>query len=325
MKHHFGDFLDRSGGHWSFVPNAERHLYRLEDVSQADVSLKTLTLSASDKNWDAVARFSKLEELTLHEPSIEQLEFLPKLWWLKRLRITHARTKSIGSIARLQNLEELILEYVSGFDALSPLSELRTLRALHLENLRKVRDFSGLGGSASLQYLSIDGTFDWAQPIDNFDFLAHLNRLEFFRLGNIRCLAPWPALFGLTKLPSLKKVHIPTNLFPLEEYAFVEARLNGVPGACFQPFRRVALRHLDIPEYDIRFHFPNEELAERFPEVRVRYDGVRQVPDPDAEVFVFLGKRGGNVRCLSASAQTKCVAYETRYQDMVRKAQTENI
>lgn len=321
MKYHFGDFLDRSGGHWSFVPNAERHLYRSEDVSQANVALKTLTLSASDRNWDVVGKFSKLDELTLHEPSLEQLEFLPKLWWIRRLRITHARPKSINNIARLQNLQELILEYVSGFDDISPLAELRNLRALHLENLRRVCDFSGLGGATSLQYLGVTGTLDWAQPIESLDFLEHLGDLEIFRLGNIRCLAPPPALLGLTKLTSLKKVHIPTNLFPLEDYAFVEARLNGIPGTCFEPFRRVAWRHLDVPEEDIRFHFPKEQLPERFPEVRVRYDGVRQVPDPEAEVFEFLGKRGGSVRCRGASAHTKCAAFETRYRDMVRKAQ----
>ncbi|EKR65327.1 hypothetical protein LEP1GSC036_1779 [Leptospira weilii str. 2006001853] len=35
MKHHFGDLLDRTYGHWAILPNIERHKYHLDDWSQA--------------------------------------------------------------------------------------------------------------------------------------------------------------------------------------------------------------------------------------------------------------------------------------------------
>ncbi len=38
MKHHFGDLLDRTYGHWTIVPNVERHQYHQDDWSQVQSS-----------------------------------------------------------------------------------------------------------------------------------------------------------------------------------------------------------------------------------------------------------------------------------------------
>ena len=109
---------------------------------------------------------------------------------LKRLRLTHARPKSLDFVRGHEALEELVLEYVSGVDDLRPVAVLPNLRALHLENLRRMRDFSGLADAAKLRYLSVDGTFDWAQPISSLAFVSSLRALEHFRLGSVRVLAP---------------------------------------------------------------------------------------------------------------------------------------
>lgn len=69
--------------------------------------------------------------------------------------------KNTNFLAELPLLQELVLEYVSGFCDLSPLRELKSLRSAHFENLRIVSDFSGLSGIASLRYLCISGTLDW--------------------------------------------------------------------------------------------------------------------------------------------------------------------
>ena len=58
-------------------------------------------------------------------------------------------------------------EWRNWFWSMSPASaiylrcaELKRLRALHVENLRRVSDFSGLAGLDSLRYLAIHGTLD---------------------------------------------------------------------------------------------------------------------------------------------------------------------
>ena len=131
----------------------------------------------------------------------------------------------------LQNLEEVILEFVSGFSDLSPLRKLSKLKSLHLENLRKVTDFGGLNGLASLRYLHIDGTLAWNQPINDFSFLAGLPNLEVFSLGFIINKSPFPVLRSVLELINLKKVSIGRATFYTSEYAFLETALPSAIGA----------------------------------------------------------------------------------------------
>jgi Leucine-rich repeat (LRR) protein len=207
MKHHFADFLDREGDYWAIIPNRERYAYSADKKIKDTEKVKILTISKYDKNWKQVFDCPNIEEITLHEPSKEQVESIRILTDVERLRVTHLRTKDIDFISELNNLEELILEYVSGFHDLTPLRKLTKLRALHFENLRGVTNFDGLKGLDSLRYLHIDGTLDWNQPIKNFGFLAGLPNLEVFSLGFITNKSKFPALIPIIKLKKLKKIN----------------------------------------------------------------------------------------------------------------------
>lgn len=231
MKHHFSDFLDREGQYWTMVPNADRFIYTIDKISEDKESIKTITTGKGDMQWQQIFEFPDLEELTLHEPSKEQLKSITELSQLKRLRITHARPDNIDFIAALVNLEEVVFEYVSGFSDLSPFNNLNKIKSLHFENLRRVNDFGGLKGLDSLKYLYIDGTLDWNQPIDNFTFLEGLPNLEVFSLGWITNRSDYPALASIVNLKKLKKISIIRNTFPTKEYAFLEVALPGVQGA----------------------------------------------------------------------------------------------
>ena len=55
---------------------------------------------------------------------------------------------------------------------------LKNQKSVHFENLRRVSDFGGLAGIESLRYIYINGTFDWIQPVDNFDFLSEIRLYE---------------------------------------------------------------------------------------------------------------------------------------------------
>lgn len=240
MRHHFGDMLDRSLGHWTIAPNRDRWCFHFEDVADAPPTTEVITLTREDKNWDQVERLENLVELTLHNPSAPQFDLLTQLKSIKRLRISHARPKSVEFLRSNESLEELVLEYVSGFSSLSPIGELPVLRSLHLENLRRVSDFSGLKDALELQYLSIQGTLDWTQPVESFDFLCELKRLEFFSLWRIRNSSKAPALSCLARLPHLKKLAIASGEFPLEDYAFLQAALPSVDGASREPAKVVS-------------------------------------------------------------------------------------
>ena len=91
MRHHFGDFLDREGGYWTTIPNVERYAYRIGDVPSGSKEVTIVTIGKEDENWARALTLPNLEELTLHEPTPEQLGAIGGPHSLKRLRITHAR------------------------------------------------------------------------------------------------------------------------------------------------------------------------------------------------------------------------------------------
>lgn len=228
MRHHFADFLDRENDYWTIVPNVERFSYSLDENIDDKANVKIVILNKNDKNWKQILNFPYIEEITLNEPSKEQVQAIENLQNIKRLRISFLRINNIDFISNLTNLEELVLEYVSGFSDLSPIRKLTKLKSLHLENLRKVLNFDGLKGINSLRYLKIDGTLDWNQPIENFSFLEDLPNLEVFALGFIKNKNNFPALLPALRLFNLKQIKIGMATLETEEYAFLETALPNV-------------------------------------------------------------------------------------------------
>ncbi|SFM88202.1 hypothetical protein SAMN05428949_1159 [Chitinophaga sp. YR627] len=51
MKHHFGDFPDRTADYWTIIPNRERYAYMTDvDIPEKE-NVKTLTISKTHENW----------------------------------------------------------------------------------------------------------------------------------------------------------------------------------------------------------------------------------------------------------------------------------
>jgi hypothetical protein len=320
MRHHFGDLLGREGDYWTIIPNKERYAYRIGDVAAGSPEVTIVTIGKEDENWSRVLTLPNLEELTLHQPTTAQLLALGELRSVKRLRITQARPQTIEFISSMDGVEELVLEYVSGFNDLAPLRSLKRLRALHIENLRRVSDFGGLSGIINLQYLAVYGTTDWKQPIDDFEFLRGLPLLEVLALWEVMCRAPYPALLPALGLGKLKRLRVHGSYLATEEYALLEEGLEGVEGATWGPYRTWAYSHIELPRDDVRAHLPEEVIRSRHPEVTIAFDGKRTIEDPASRWFEFTGKGAGRVKCDSASAGSKCREYAERYQAMKKQA-----
>lgn len=222
----------------------------------------------------------------------------------------------------MRGVEELVLEYVSGFTDLSPLRGLKRLRALHMENLRRVSNFRGLSGIDSLRYLAIYGTLDWKQPIEDFEFLRGLPALEFLALFQIISKQAYPAMLPAVSLRCLKKLRLPGCYLAAEEYALLEEGLQGVDGAAWGPFRTVAYRHITLPSSDVRAQLPEVVIRRNFPEVLIRFDGKREIDDPDSRWFECTGKGAGRIKCGSPEAEQRCVDYAERYDAMKQAARS---
>lgn len=320
MKHHFGDLLDREGDYWTVIPNRERYAYFIGDVPSGSKEIITVTIGKDDENWERVFSFPNLEELTLHEPSKVQLESISQLTHIKRLRITHARPKSIEVLSSLVNVEELILEYVSGFSDLSPLRTLKKLKSLHLENLRGVKNFSGLSGIESLRYLRIDGTFDWKQPISDFEYLKGLPNLEVLSLGQIINKTDFPALLPALSLKKLKRVKISFNMFDAKEYALLSVGLEGVLGANWSAYAKTAYSRVPLSKNDVRYHLPDDVIKKNHPDVYISYTGERLINNPNDEWFEFTGKGSGRVKCGNANSTERCIEYSQKFESMKTEA-----
>lgn len=322
VKHHFADMLDRDGDYWTIIPNRERYAYVIGDVPPGSKEVTIVTIGKNDEHWQRALTLPNLDELTLHEPTNEQLKAIAVLRSVKRLRITHAHPKTLDFIQAMGAVEELVLEYVSGFTDLSPLRALKHLRALHLENLRRVSDFGGLAGVESLRYLAVYGTLDWKQPIADFEFLRGLPSLEVLGMFQVITKRPYPALLPALDLENLKMLHVSGSEFVTEEYALLEEGLPGVQGANWGPFRTWTYAYLDLPANDIRARLPAEVIRAKHPEVLISYDGRRRVEDPASRWFEATGKGAGRVKCHSPAAEAKCREYVERYAAMKAAART---
>lgn len=322
MRFHFGDMLDRDGGYWTIIPNRERYAYAIGDVPADSKEITIVTIGKNDEHWARALTLPNLEELTLHEPTNEQLEVIAALRSVKRLRITHAHPKTLDFIRALGAVEELVLEYVSGFTDLSPLRALKHLRALHIENLRRVSDFGGLAGVERLRYLAVNGTLDWKQPIADFEFLRGLPSLEVLGMFQVITKRPYPALLPALELQNLKRLDVSGTEFAAEEYALLEEGLPGVQGANWGPFRTWTYAYVDLPPDDIRARLPAKVIREKHPEVLIAHDGTRTVEDPASRWFEATGKGAGRVRCHSHAAEAKCRQFVERYAAMKAAART---
>jgi len=318
MKHHFGDELDRSHGHWTITPNRERWAHHYQSLADAPDDLVALTLTRDDKAWKRALTFGKLAELTLHNPSQEQLAALADFPKLAALRITHARPKSLAMLSGQTGLRELVLEYVSGATDLDAVGELPELTALHIENMRNLADFDSLGRSKSLRYLAVNGTPDWKQPIASLDFLGALSALELLKLGNVRLPEIEDPFGEFLNSRTIRWLKLAMHILPLAEYARIAAALPHVEGAWRSAFTKYGGVDRELSHRDIRSKMPLEEFS--------KYQGL--YADAEGRRFervphqaLLLGKGERHISGEERMVLMRCEEHQTKYDLLVAEMQ----
>ena len=103
---------------------------------------------------------------------------------LKRLEIKWGAYKDISAIENLTNIELLHIGSGASVESIKPLSKLKNIIALSVENFQKITNYDDFSELTTLESLSIEGDGMGPQyiKIDNIEFVSKLQQLRFFRL-----------------------------------------------------------------------------------------------------------------------------------------------
>lgn len=107
------------------------------------------------------------------------------------LHIKWGAYTDLSSIENLKNIEFLYIGSGAGVESVRPLSSLSKLKALYLENFKKVKNFSSLQKLSQLESLSIcgDGMGPQYIKVDSIEFLRHMVQLRYFKFLTTRLLS----------------------------------------------------------------------------------------------------------------------------------------
>ncbi|TPN86308.1 leucine-rich repeat domain-containing protein [Aquimarina algicola] len=103
---------------------------------------------------------------------------------LKRLEIKWGSYEDLASIRKLTEIEFLDIGSGSAVQSIEPLTALKKLKGLQVENFQKIQDYDAFSKLTSLESLFIDG--DRTSPrnirIESIDFLRKMPQLKCYRM-----------------------------------------------------------------------------------------------------------------------------------------------
>ena len=163
--------------------------------------------------FESACQIRGLECLVIKWSNLKRLDPISELHWLKYLYI--------GSSTRVESIE--------------PLTALRSLRRLDLENFKLVSDFSPLTRMTWLESLAIAGSMWSRQKVDSLEAFSQMTWLKSLAIdtSNVKSLRP------LAQLSSLESLDVGGRL-PMEDYAWLSAKLPGTECRWFQPWLDLA-------------------------------------------------------------------------------------
>lgn len=107
---------------------------------------------------------------------------------LRKLHIKWGVYSDISKLANLTKLEYLQLGSGASVESIEPITKLKNLAALSVENFQKIEDYSLFTNLKNLESLSIEG--DGLGPkyiyVNSLDFLNNMEQLRFFRFLTAR-------------------------------------------------------------------------------------------------------------------------------------------
>ncbi|KAB2807715.1 hypothetical protein [Phaeocystidibacter luteus] len=141
--------------------------------------LTSLMINGQIKNIEAVGSLPKLKELHLHSLPKIPLHFINELKGLRKLSILLGGRENILEIEE-NEIEDLSIDWVRGFNNLDNISNFRNLKSLNIENLIKLKSLHFDEALPRLDYLRILNckTFESLTGVQNLPILDELRIVE---------------------------------------------------------------------------------------------------------------------------------------------------
>ena len=156
--------------------------------------------------------------------------FDPVQLWLRNVQ-----TPDLGWISGLSRIEDLLIDWNTKLESFGFLRDVRPLRRLRADGLKRVNHLDGLVDQPSLKSLWIGGGID--------------RRLRLATLAPLVCLSQLRQLFliciqlddedlgPLASLKKLERLRIQSNIATMEEYARLAAALPDTQGDVLRGFK----------------------------------------------------------------------------------------
>jgi hypothetical protein len=208
----------------------------LLDLSSVDMQAETVAVFGKAKNLTRLSEMPRLRHLWLSGVNEKQAVILKSLPDLASLVVHDWRLRSLEAFSGLAALEFLAVCGSGRLKSLHGIESLRNLRTLILQTMTGIEALDPLSALPHLEVLSIEGTFSRNLRLPSLQPLASLARLRRLRLAGVSVVDR--SLRPLHGLANVRDIFIP-DVFPRQQMRDLANALPLARGEYLDTYRDV--------------------------------------------------------------------------------------
>ena len=199
-------------------------------------NLNYLSVVRQQNGLKSITRLPKLTDLSLTGYSIDKLLFINDLQNLRRLYIGFGTSKTIDTISKLENLEELDIFWVKQLADISAISKLTSLIKLKIEDEKQIKslpDLSQLKHLKNIRLMNISTLEDISSLtnsfVDEFIITGPNKKADFLTpVAKSNCVKKVYTYFHLKKEQIKAEQILASKFYPLDKMGFEMSHLKQI-------------------------------------------------------------------------------------------------
>ena len=208
-----------------------------DNLATTDRTAQSLNVSGKARDFSRLTEFPELRDLRVYRVAPEHLPVISRISSLRTLTMLHVRAGNLAPLSSLKQLENLSIDDSAELTDLRVLGELPALKNLSLIHLRALNTLNHVPLAHGLTGLFVAGAMWTDMRVATLDPIARLPQLATFRMVSAR--VGDGSLRPLGDVATLRDVGLP-NYFALAEFAYLAAALARGAGPCCTPFHHKA-------------------------------------------------------------------------------------